>query len=106
MLVGIPESKINALIDGYVGLDLVQHLATAGSDHRFDAISGATVTVRIIDDSIIRSAIKVARMYGLGGMKSNVLGPTAKIDSTVSELKDWTELTNRGRKLGMLFRRI
>ena len=58
-------------------------------DHRFDAISGATATVRIIDDSIIRSAIKVARLHGLGGMKSKTRGPSAKIDTSFSELKDW-----------------
>ncbi len=92
VLVGIPESKINALIDGYIGLDLMQYISTAGGDHRFDAISGATVTVRIIDDSIIRSAIKIARLYGLGGLKMQRQGPTAEINAAINQRKDWIEL--------------
>ncbi|MGI9288980.1 MAG: 4Fe-4S binding protein [Pseudomonadales bacterium] len=92
VLVGIPEAKITALIDGYIGLNVVSYLQAAAKDQRFDAISGATVTVRVIDDSIVRSSIKVARAYGLGGMQATVEGPKATIDSSQSEIKDWTDL--------------
>ncbi len=92
VLVGIPEAKITALIDGYVGLNVVTYLQDAASDQRFDAISGATVTVRVIDDSIVRSAIKIARAYGLGGMQATAAGPKATIDNSIDDVKDWTDL--------------
>lgn len=92
VLVGIPESKINALIDGYVGLDLLDYIASAGKDQRFDAISGATVTVRVIDDSIIRSAIKMARQHSIAGLTALVSGPRAEIDLSVDEVHSWADL--------------
>ncbi len=92
VLVGIPEAKITALIDGYVGLNVINYLQDAAQDQRFDAISGATVTVRVIDDSIVRSAIKIARAYGLGGMQATAAGPKATIDSSQNSVKDWTDL--------------
>jgi NosR/NirI family nitrous oxide reductase transcriptional regulator len=92
VLVGIPESKINALIDGYVGLDLLHYIASQGKDQRFDAISGATVTVRVIDDSIIRSAIKMARQHSIAGLTTLASGPKAEIDLSVDEVLSWTDL--------------
>ncbi|MFC1588821.1 hypothetical protein ACFL3P_00955 [Pseudomonadota bacterium] len=34
--------------------------------------TGATVTVMVMDDTILCSAIKVARIYGLFGLKSGL----------------------------------
>lgn len=92
VLVGIPESKITDLMDGYVGFDVVSFLKSPTDDPRFDAISGATVTIRVIDDSIIRSAIKVARAKGLGGLRSKARGPVASVNAQLQEQKDWTDL--------------
>lgn len=92
VLIGIPESEITQLMDGYIGFDLISFLKKPNDNPRFDAISGATVTIRVIDDSIIRSAIKVARAYGLGGVRSQVAGPKASVNTEQQELKDWTDL--------------
>ena len=70
VLVGIPVSKINAVIDKYKGLDIVAMHGGGGEQHEVDIVSGATVTVMIIDDTIIRSAIKVARSRSIGGLKA------------------------------------
>lgn len=92
VLIGIPESEITQLMDGYIGFDLVSFLKKPNDNPRFDAISGATVTIRVIDDSIIRSAIKVARAHGLGGVRSQRKGPKASVDTEQQEGKDWTDL--------------
>ena len=73
VLIGIPESRITPLIDNFVGTDLVQAARTVNAEKPFDAISGATVTIRVIDDSIIRSGIKVARHYRLGGLEVEMM---------------------------------
>jgi NosR/NirI family nitrous oxide reductase transcriptional regulator len=96
VLVGIPESKITALIDRYVGMDLIAILNATQQAKRFDAISGATVTIRVINDSIIRAGIKVAREYGLGGLKAEAAGPRAEVDAAIVENKTWAELSEEG----------
>ena len=65
VLIGIPDAKIKALVGAYVGLDLVAEAKSGGASHEVDIISGATVTVMVIDDSIVRSGLKVARVLGL-----------------------------------------
>jgi len=101
VLIGIPESRITALIDNYVGVDLVEVAKTVNAEQRFDAISGATVTIRVIDDSILRAGIKVARHYGLGGLQAVAEGPRASIDDSILEVLDWSSLLEKGA-LGQL----
>ena len=97
VLVGIPESKIRALIDSYTGLDLVAEAESEGKAHELDIISGATVTVMVIDDSVVRSGLKVARALGLGGLeKKQQTGPRFAIDSSAGAPADWTGLTGEG----------
>jgi len=65
----------------------------------YDALSGATVTVRVIDDSIVRSAIKIARWYGLGGLKAEVKKTQTtimEIDKSQDSISDWVELLSNG----------
>ena len=99
VLVGIPVSKINAFIDKYKGLDIVK-MRTSGKDqHKVDIVSGATVTVMIIDDTIIRSAIKVARSRSIGGLKPEVsTGPReiVTIKNDAAEVTDWQTLMGEG----------
>jgi NosR/NirI family nitrous oxide reductase transcriptional regulator len=66
VLIGIPEAKVKAMAAGYIGLDLVAEAKSGGTAHDVDIISGATVTVMVIDDSIVRAGLKVARGLGLG----------------------------------------
>ena len=98
VLIGIPERKIAAVTEGYVGLDVADFLRDS-SEHRVDIVSGATVTVMVIDDSILRSAIKVARTYGLGGLEQEPeapAGPAKVIDTSISTVEDWATLTGDG----------
>ena len=74
VLKGISEARIRSLINNYIGTELIEIAGTANKEQRFDAISGATVTVRVIDDSILRAGIKVARHYGLAGLTAEAAG--------------------------------
>lgn len=98
VLVGIPDNKIKAVTKKYAGLDLKAEAADAGSAHDLDIISGATVTIMVIDDSIIRSGLKVAKSLGLGGLKEDVgaSGPKMVIDPAREETADWQSLTGDG----------
>ncbi|PWE53571.1 regulatory protein NosR [Metarhizobium album] len=98
VLIGIPEAKVKALVAGYAGLDLVAEAKSGGTAHEVDIISGATVTVMVIDDSIVRSGLKVARALGLGGLarEAENAGPRFEIDPAATSPADWIEAEGDG----------
>ena len=98
VLIGIPAAKVRTLVEGYRGLDLVAEARSGGTSHDVDIISGATVTVMVIDDSVIRSGLKVARALGLGGLapEAAATGPRYEIDSAATAPADWSTMEGDG----------
>lgn len=98
VLIGIPEAKINTLAASYIGLDLVAEAQSGGTSHDVDIISGATVTVMVIDDSIVRSGLKVARVLGLGGLKPDAAasGPQVELNPDAAIPTGWTAMEGDG----------
>jgi NosR/NirI family nitrous oxide reductase transcriptional regulator len=102
VLVGIPESKMRRVIEGYAGLDLKAEAAQSGTAHDLDIISGATVTVMVIDDSLVRGGIKVARALGLGGLAPVAqAGPKRTLMPGEGTIKDWQTLAGDGSVRGL-----
>lgn len=97
VLIGIPEERITSVLKDYEGLD-VGKLVRGTQDHKVDIVSGATVTVMVMDDNILRAAIKVARNYGLSGLKAKIKkdGPEASVNPDVDVIKDWQSLLDEG----------
>jgi NosR/NirI family nitrous oxide reductase transcriptional regulator len=96
VLIGIPEAKVKTLVAGYIGMDLVEQ-ARSGGKHDLDIISGATVTVMVLDDSILRSGLKVARSLGLGGLTPDVAsGPTVELNPDAIAPADWMTMEGDG----------
>jgi NosR/NirI family nitrous oxide reductase transcriptional regulator len=104
VLIGIPESRVQGFTDGYVGRNVrdFEAVASAGESTP-DIISGATVTVMVIDDSILRVAIKFARSRGLAGLaKAAAVGGEAAtrrgraLDPKVAAGRDWITLVGDG----------
>jgi len=98
VLVGIPERRIAEVINGYAGLDVTREVGPEAEGHEIDIVSGATVTVMVIDDSILRAAVRVARALGLGGLEPEVAraGPDRVIDRSIEPTRDWLELLGEG----------
>ncbi|WP_386628645.1 4Fe-4S binding protein [Sulfitobacter geojensis] len=98
VLIGIPDAKVKALVANYRGLDLVAEAESGGSAHQLDIISGATVTIMVIDDSIVRAGLKVARQLGLGGLVVDEpsAGPQFEIDLDAQAAPDWMTLEGDG----------
>lgn len=96
VLVGISESRIEQFTEGYVGLDVLALLTETEKTRHVDIVSGATVTVMVLDDSILRAAIKVARRLGLGGLESDVETVARELDASVQDIDDWTSLIAAG----------
>ena len=96
VLIGIPDAKVKALAASYIGMDLVA-MAKSGGKHDMNIISGATVTVMVLDDSILRSGLKVARSLGLGGLAPEVVaGPTVELDPAAKAPEGWMALEGDG----------
>ena len=98
VLIGIPDAKVKALVANYRGLDLVAEAESGGTAHQLDIISGATVTIMVIDDSIVRAGLKVARQLGLGGLVVDEpsAGPQFEIDPDAQAAPDWMTLEGDG----------
>ncbi|MDN5787512.1 4Fe-4S binding protein, partial [Pseudorhodobacter sp.] len=98
VLIGIPDSKMKALTADYRGLDLVAEAKAGGTAHNLDIISGATVTIMVIDDSIVRSGLKVARALGLGGLaaEDKPTGPQFVVNPAATAPADWMTMEGDG----------
>jgi NosR/NirI family nitrous oxide reductase transcriptional regulator len=99
VLVGIPEEKIRKVIDHFRGTDVRAIAAGATEASTPDIVSGATVTVLVIGDSIIRSAIKVVEAKGLGGAAAPGATAAAEqvtIDPDRNDIEDWQSLLGDG----------
>lgn len=101
VLVGIPEARIVAAVNSLVGKDM-KAVAT-GAEHppQVDIVSGATVTVLVMSDSIVRSAVKLIRTGRVGGgdaaTAATALPPVTKtLDLEHSEIRDWASLVGDG----------
>ena len=100
VLIGIPEAKIRAVTERYAGLDLRAETESQGAGHKLDIVSGATVTIMVIDDSIVRAGLRVSRALGLGGLESEAArsGPRRSLRPAPEPVpaSDWQTLSGDG----------
>ncbi|MBB6464951.1 NosR/NirI family nitrous oxide reductase transcriptional regulator [Aminobacter lissarensis] len=104
VLIGIPEKKVVAALNALIGKDMGRVAAGAERPPQVDIVSGATVTVLVMGDSIVRSAVKLIRSNRLGetGLAfAPAHAATTKLDLSKSEVHDWQTLVGDGsvRKL-------
>ncbi|WP_415236027.1 4Fe-4S binding protein [Sneathiella sp.] len=99
ILSGIPEQKIIDFIEGYKGTDILTVAREKGGEPPpVDIVSGATVTVMVIDDSIKRASVRVAKLLGLAGLKPD--DPTTRVQRSLilkdETVYDWDTLVGNG----------
>jgi len=100
VLAGIPDAKIEGFIEAYKTLNLVTSSSAEGkaSGPPADIVSGATVTVLVIDDSIRNSVLQAARILGIGKFAGAAGGPKRKasVITSSTETFDWTGMVGDG----------
>ena len=98
VLIGIPEKRIVAFMEDYTGMNAIERAGRARDAGEVDMISGATVTIMVIEDAIFRAAIKFARETGLGGLEVINEQPTEirSINEAVTEIQDFETLLGDG----------
>ncbi|WP_372964533.1 transcriptional regulator NosR [Marinobacter sp.] len=110
LLIGIPEAKMHAFTDQYTGLKADQRVTVGGksSERRVavDGLSGATVTVMVINEVIMKTAHRVGGELGLIEVAADSKRPPlAEVDKSVFEKKNWEALTGDGSIRRMLLTR-
>ncbi|MBO4221588.1 4Fe-4S binding protein [Bradyrhizobium neotropicale] len=99
VLIGIPEPRIVAAINSLIGKDMKPIAQGAERPPQVDIVSGATVTVLVMGDSIVRSAVRLIRTGRIGGgsAAAAALPPVTKtLDLGKSEIRDWASLVGDG----------
>ncbi len=105
ILAGIPEQKLWAFADQYTGLSVKDRLKVGGNkDENYvaiDGLSGATVTVMVMNVAITKAATKVAQSLGIIEKNQGIIQPPSTIKPEVFTKADWLQLTGDGsiRKL-------
>ncbi|HYD30052.1 MAG TPA: 4Fe-4S binding protein [Azospirillaceae bacterium] len=97
VLVGIPIKRITDFIDGYVGRNVLELASQSATSPPVDIVSGATVTVMVIGDSIIRSGRKVMQTLDPSGVPTTAVPAVRKsLDTSRSDVVDWATLLGDG----------
>lgn len=100
LLVGIPEQKLNDFAMQYVGHhinDKIRVSATVADDEiSIDAVTGATVTVLVVNETIMRAAHKTAIALNLIKPSAEETLPISKVLTEVFTQANWSELTGDG----------
>jgi NosR/NirI family nitrous oxide reductase transcriptional regulator len=99
VLIGIPEAKIVAAMNKLIGVDMNAVAKGAQRPPDIDIVSGATVTVLVMADSVTRSAVRLIRSGRLSGAPTGA--PAAaivarEIDESRREARTWEELLGDG----------
>ena len=105
ILAGIPEAKLFKFTDQYKGLNVKDRLKVGGNNTdgvvHIDGLSGATVTVMVMNVAIVKAATIVARSLGIISANQEAIQPMGTIYADVFEQVNWHTLTGDGsiRKL-------
>ena len=100
LLVGIPAEKLWDFAAQYIGKHITDKIRVGfSSDPKaltVDAVTGATVTVIVVNDTIMKSAHKAAEKLGLIEAKTGGTILPATVKQDVFEEADWQTLTGDG----------
>jgi NosR/NirI family transcriptional regulator, nitrous oxide reductase regulator len=99
VLAGIPEEKIVEFVSSYKAVDTSKTDADdIGTLPQTDIVSGATVTIMVIDDSIKRASRRAAHMLRLAGAPDEQTRSrsTRQVIAGKAETLDWSTLIGQG----------
>ena len=100
LLVGIPVEKLHAFTAKYQGIRVDQRVVVGHSSDEsavtIDAVTGATVTVMVVNEIVMRAAHDVAVSLGLVEDKGAAAQKPATVREDYYEAASWSELTGNG----------
>ena len=100
ILAGIPETKLHNFANQYEGLNVSDRLKVGGNKQdsmvHIDGLSGATVTVMVMNVAITKAATKVAQSLGIISKSQTIKQPMATILPDVYTPSTWQSLVGDG----------
>jgi NosR/NirI family nitrous oxide reductase transcriptional regulator len=100
LLIGIPEAKLHAFNAKYKGIKVNQRVVVGRSGDpdavTVDAVTGATVTVMVVNEVVMRAAHKVAVSLGLVEEAAGLAQKPATVRMDNYQSADWPQLTGNG----------
>ncbi|WP_372738032.1 transcriptional regulator NosR [Neptunomonas sp.] len=100
LLVGIPEHTLFDFAAQYLPFKLTDRIKVGAANSSdvisLDAISGATVTVMVVNETVMRAARKVAQQLGLLGLSEEAKTPPSTVRTDVFKEAGWDQLTGDG----------
>ena len=99
VLIGIPEEKVVASMNALIDKDMGRVASGAERPPQVDIVSGATVTVLVMGDSVSRAAVQLIRSNRLGidmAPDAAVQAEVRKINPSEVEVRDWQTLLGDG----------
>lgn len=98
VLIGIPEARVVAAVNDLIGKDLGAVARNAERPPQVDIVSGATVTVLVMADSVVRSGVRLIRSGRLGGqpVATTQDTETRRVDRQEGTIRGWDELVGDG----------
>ena len=100
LLIGIPEQKLHDFTAKYVGIKADQRVVVGRSSDKdaitVDAVSGATVTVMVVNEVVMKAAHQVGASLGLVKANNSARQKPATIREEVYQPATWAELTGNG----------
>lgn len=99
VLIGIPEQRIVAAMNKLIGVNMNAVASGAERPPEVDIVSGATVTVLVMADSVTRSAVRLIRSGRLSGTATAapaVAAAARDVDQSQRETRGWEDLLGDG----------
>jgi NosR/NirI family nitrous oxide reductase transcriptional regulator len=101
VLVGIPEARIVAAMNALIGNDMKPVARGSKQPPQVDIVSGATVTVLVMGESVVRSAVRLIRAGRIAAEDSAAVATapphvSRTVDLDHSEIRDWASLVGDG----------
>lgn len=100
LLVGIPEAKLHAFNAKYGGIKADQRVVVGHSADKeavtIDAVTGATVTVMVVNEVVMRAAHQVAASLGLIKDPTHSTRAPARVRADHYQNASWSDLTGNG----------
>lgn len=107
VLIGIPESKVISYLQAFVGYNPTRAAAAGQGPPHPDIVSGATVTVLVAGESVVRAALRVTRALqdaGSGAAGASTApaeaaaaaAPRRTVDDKAGSIEPWSTLLADG----------
>jgi len=98
VLIGIPEKKLMKPFEKFIGYNVIKGFQEKTlEDNEIDIVSGATVTVIVMSDSIVSSVLKAFRALSIINNEKQVAKETRTLKQEMpDEVKTWQQLIEEG----------